>query len=77
MMGREKGRRIGPIQKPKKESGPGAWCYNARIGKGLTIVDLALRAGVSVRTIKAIESGAPNAGFNTMYRLTRALGLDK
>ncbi len=76
MMGREKGKRIGPIQKSEKENGPGAWCYKARLDAGLTIAELAKKSRVSVRTIMRIEAG------HQLYRLTsssryvkRALGL--
>lgn len=76
MMGREKGKRIGPIQKSAKEQGPGAWCYSARIGKCLTIAELAESARVSVRTIKAVESGKPGAGDETYRQIAKALGVN-
>ena len=75
-MGREKGKRIGPILNEEKETGPGAWCYLARVEKKWTIADLSKKSGVSVRTIKAVESGNPLAGYNAACKLCRALGVE-
>lgn len=74
MMGREKGKRIGPIQKREKEQGKGAWCYNARMSMGLTIAELSEKANVSVRTIKRIEAGNRGAGYRSERALRKALG---
>ena len=74
-MGREKGQRIGPILNEEKETGPGAWCYLARVEKKWTIAELSKKSGVSIRTIKAIEAGNPMAGYNTAYQLRRVLGV--
>lgn len=75
MMGREKGKRIGPIHNPEKEEGDGAWCYKARIEKGLTIAELSKKTRVSVRTIKRIEAGEPMAGYRYSWHLKQFFGL--
>jgi len=76
MKGRRKGQRIGPLYGAvEKQKGYGAWCYNARLGRNLTIDELAARAEVSRRTILRIETGVHRPTYRTRQRLQRALCL--
>jgi transcriptional regulator with XRE-family HTH domain len=49
---------------------------SARARAGLTQRDLAGRTGVPQPTIAAIESGAQDPRYKTLYRLVRACGQD-
>ena len=42
----------------------------------VTQYDLAEIAGVSLRSLKAIEKGDSNPGFNQLNKILRALGLE-
>lgn len=74
MMGREKGRRVGPSYCPEKETHRGSWCYRARIAKRMTIAELSEKSGVSVRTIKRIESDDRGGGYRLEYKLKKFFG---
>jgi transcriptional regulator with XRE-family HTH domain len=75
--GRRLGQTVGTYYGDRgKEKGSGAWCYNARLAKNLTIAELADLARVSTRTIKRIEAGTERrAGSRRSYWLRKALGL--
>ena len=77
MMGREKGRRIGPLPGAvAKLKGRGRWCYEARLGCNLTIDELAEKAGLSRRTILRIEAGSNRRTQSSTFRsLKKALDL--
>ena len=56
-------------------SAVGEWLNKARVTKGLTVAELAKRAGVSVPAIYFIESGqSQNPRRETLDKLQRALG---
>ena len=46
-----------------------------REGRGLTVEELAKKSGMSVTTIKAVESGTREARGETVANLAKALGL--
>lgn len=54
---------------------PGARLKELRIAAGQTQKQLAERAGVSLRTIGALERGAYDPVWTTVTRLARALGV--
>jgi transcriptional regulator with XRE-family HTH domain len=68
MKGRRPGQKVGPLRGDlDKATGSGAWLYNARIERGLTINDLSAEVGISRRTIMRIEAGQ----HATRYRRQR------
>ena len=46
----------------------------ARAGKKMTIAELAARAGVSPRTVSAIEAGAPATAVGNVFTVAAAVG---
>ena len=46
----------------------------ARMGKKMTIAELADRAGVSSRTVSAIEAGAPATAVGNVFTVALAVG---
>ena len=54
---------------------PGGWLRRRREAAGLTQEELAEQAGLSVRTIRNLESGAGQPQLRSMRSLTAALGL--
>lgn len=46
-----------------------------RRARGLTMVELARQSGVTQQAISLIESGQRDSNANTLYRLSRALGV--
>jgi DNA-binding XRE family transcriptional regulator len=47
----------------------------ARQGMGWTVQELADRAGVNEKTVRAIEAGAPTAAIGTVFELAWLVGL--
>jgi transcriptional regulator with XRE-family HTH domain len=50
--------------------------HEIRLGKGLTVSDLAKKAEVSERTINEIEKGNRNVQEKTLFALARALDMN-
>jgi transcriptional regulator with XRE-family HTH domain len=53
--------------------------YDVRIARqerGWTIQELADRAGVNERTVRAVERGAPTTGVGTVFELAWLVGLE-
>ena len=53
----------------------GARLARLRLDQDLSQADLALRAGVSKRTVERLESGAVSTNFSSIIRICRALDL--
>jgi len=47
----------------------------ARMRRGMTQADMALRVGVSVPTLSKLESGDPSTNFATVARVLAVLGI--
>lgn len=66
---------------PEEEPSPsttrvfGAWVRELRRRRGLTQVDIAARAGISVTYLSGIETGQRNPTLTVVARLAHALGV--
>lgn len=68
---------IPPIQVTERTKELGYRVRLARIRRGLSIVEVADKAGINRNTLNALELGKPGIGLGAYVTVLWALGLDK